>query len=245
MPVTIPAFVQYQEPITPVNAPWRHPPLEGDKLVNLALDWGTMGGAQHTLQVSIGNNPVQFSQICAVYVDNRRCGVDVAFLFPDTGFLLEVPAHDQGLYPVLTNALQFYVIATGATTGDTTIAQVLNSQPPPISILPTQANNTASAVGINIAGVGAIQLIPLGVSGTLNSVMVSVAATALGTVGLSLVDGTGAGLWANVAAFSGAGTAVFPLSNIDARFRNGVVFNVSPSGGITGSANANAYYQTP
>lgn len=247
MPLTIPAFQQYQEPITPLNARWRQAPPEGDKAVTLALDWATMGGPSKALQITAGNNPQQFSQIVAMYVDNRRCGVDVAFQFVDTGFLLEVPAHDQGLYPVLTNALQFFIVATGATTGDTTIVQVLNSLPPPISILPTQAQNNAAASGVSLAGPSSTPLIAAGISGTLNGFSLTVATTAAGSVEIALRDGTGALKWSGIFVGSAGGSNVtVNLSDIGVRFTNGLnVVVANSAGGIAGSATMNVYYQTP
>lgn len=244
MPLTIPAFQQYQEPMTPLAARWRMRPPEGDKSITMAIDWGTMGGAQKALQAGIGNNPQEFSQIVALYVDNRRCGVDVAFVFPDTGFLLEVPAHDQGLYPVLTNAQQFYVVGTGAVAGDTTIAQILNSLPPPISILPATQQSTAAVVPINLALVAVTQLVPATISGTLNSLNMTFAFVTAGGVNLSVQDGTGAAKWSGFVQGGVNSTVVVDVSNINARFVSGLAVNIGAST-ATGSMAANAYYQTP
>src|SRR5258708_37754783 len=125
MPVTIPAFSQFQGQLFPLRGLWNKRPPEGDQFINAEINWGTANTAAIQFSLS-GNSPVALSQIVALYVDNRRCGVDVDFLFPDSGFLLSVPPHAQGLYPVLTNALMFYVIGTGAATVDVTILQILN-----------------------------------------------------------------------------------------------------------------------
>jgi hypothetical protein len=111
MPLSIPAFDQYQSPMFPLRGLWNCVPREGDKFVNVEIDWQTTTKTT-CVQFSLsGNSPVALSQIVALYVDNGRSGSDVDFIFPDSGFVLTVPAHNQGMFPVLTNALMFYASA--------------------------------------------------------------------------------------------------------------------------------------
>ena len=245
MPLTIPPFTQFQGPLFPLRGLWNRPPPEGDYFVNAEIDWGSQNTAAIQFALS-GNSPVAMSQIVALYIDNRRCGVDTDFLFPDSGFLLTVPAHAQGLFPVLTNALMFYVIAQGAASADVTIVQILNSLPPPIPLVPSQAQNNASAAGIGIAS-GSTVLVPAPTNGTLNNISLSIDIGAVaGNVVVSIQDGTGASLWTQVF----TGTAANPtnvqvdLSGMAVRFRNGLNL-VLINSALTGFIDANVYYQTP
>jgi hypothetical protein len=99
--ITIPQFVQFQTSLFPLRGLWNSPPREGDRFVNAEIDWGSPGlSGVHCVQFLLsGNSPVAFSQIVAISVDNSRCGSDVDFIFPDSGFLLTVPAFNQGVYP--------------------------------------------------------------------------------------------------------------------------------------------------
>jgi hypothetical protein len=112
MPLQIPAFVQYQG-VTPIlRGLWNQKPVEGDRFISAEIDWGTLGGTPPYTCVQFqlsGNSPVALSQIVALSIDNGRCGSDADFIFPDSGFVLTVAAHNQGIFPVFTNALSFYV----------------------------------------------------------------------------------------------------------------------------------------
>lgn len=250
MPLIVPPFSQYQGPLFPLRGLWNKRPPEGDYFVNAEIDWGTANTSAIQFALS-GNSPVALSQIVALYVDNRRCGVDCDFLFPDSGFLLTVPAHAQGLFPVLTNALMFYVIGQGAALNDVTIVQILNSLPPPIPLVPSTQQNSVSVTGINALANGTTALVPVAISGTLNTLSVSVDLTAgatAGTVQLSVVDGTGAVLWANFFGVPASTTINVPinLTGLSVRFRNGLSLVVALSTNLTvGAVDVNTYYTTP
>lgn len=242
MPLTLPAFSQYQGPIIPLRGLWNKAPPEGDYFVNAEIDWGSQANSAVQMAFS-GNSPVAISQIVALYVDNRRCGVDCDFQFPDSGFLLTVPAHAQGLFPVLTNALMFYVIANGAGSSDVTIVQVLNSLPPPIALVISTQQNSVAITGVLIAA-STTPLIANTVSGTVNTLSLSIAATGSGNFGVSIQDGTGAVLWANF--FDAPGNFPVDLSGLNVRFRQGLNLVVSGiSGAPTGAIDANVFYSTP
>jgi hypothetical protein len=245
MPLTIPPFTQFQGPLFPLRGLWNKRPAEGDYFVNAEIDWGSQNTSAIQFALS-GNSPVAMSQIVALYVDNRRCGVDTDFLFPDSGFLLTVPAHAQGLFPVLTNALMFYAIATGSALPDVTIVQILNSLPPPIPLVPSQQQNNAQAIGIGIAA-GSTVLVPATISGTLNTLSLSVDLTGgTGNMTVTIQDGTGATLWAAI--YTDATTAQnipINLSGLAVRFKNGLNLVIVGPGTITGFIDANVYYMTP
>jgi hypothetical protein len=248
LPITIPAFSPYQGTLFPLRGLWRTPPEEGPRFVNAEIAWGTLGGTPpiNTVQFALsGNSPVAFSQIVAMSVDNSRCGGSVDFLYPDSGFVLTVPAYNQGVYPVFTNALMFYAIAQGAVAPDVTIIQILNSMPPPVAIQPSsEQQNVSVSVGNGPAN-GTVAVVPAGVSGTLNGFTVLAAPVApSGSTALAqLIDGTGKVLW--------SGTLVAPanladnMTNLHVRFQNGINLVISGSTLTSGDISVNVYYAVP
>jgi hypothetical protein len=250
MPLTVPPFSQFQGNLFPLRGLWNKRPPEGDYFVNAEIDWGTANTSAIQFALS-GNSPVAMSQIVALYVDNRRCGVDCDFLFPDSGFLLTVPAHAQGLFPVLTNALMFYAIGTGAAGADVTIVQILNSLPPPLALIISTAQNNVAITGINATVNGTTPLIAATINGTLNTLAISVDLTAgatAGTVQISILDGTGAAVWANFFGVPASTTINIPinLTGLNLRFRSGLNLVVTGSANLTvGAVDVNAFYSTP
>jgi hypothetical protein len=245
MPLTIPAFDQYQEPMFPLRGLWKTAPVEGDKIVKAEIDW-LVTTRSNAVQFSLsGNSPVSLSQIVALAVDNSRSGADVSFIFPDSGWELVVPAHNQLIAPVFTNALMFYASSPASIAGDTTIILILNSMPPPVPIAPSIAQNHASVSGVPLTN-NSTQLIPLGVNGTLNTISMSVAMASAGNANVALQDGTGKILWQNTytAAVAG-GDADVNLSSLSLRFINGIAVVVTLSTFTAGAIIANAYYSTP
>lgn len=251
MPLTIPAFVQYQSPLVPLRGLWNHAPQEGDQYVNVTLDW-LVSPPGSAVQFSLsGNSPVSLSQIAALYVDNGRSGSDVSFVFPDSGFELVVPAHAQGLFPVLTNALMFYAIANNAVLGDETIFQILNSNPPPIQIALSGAQNHASVSGINVVN-GSTPIIAAGVNGTVNVIAVEGtlsggAAPPIQIAQLSLQDGTGRLIWtaAPTVVADGDNSFSYHVAGLSVRFVNGLNFVIGGATVASGGVYPNVYYSTP
>lgn len=252
MPLTIPPFAAYQAPLIPIAARWRTPPVEGDKFVPCEIDWGVTVAAGLAVQFALNAGPVEFTQIVAVSVDNGRNGSNVSFIFPDTGKQLTIPAYAQGVYPIFSNAMTFYVESTSAVSGDVTVFEILNSMPPPVSVLPSQAQNNATSTGIAIGTNGTSQIVPTSViAGTLNAITIDVSAQAGATAQTAVVtlqDGLGHVLWStgiNVAA-NGALDQAYSLSGLSVRFFNGlaiVIGSSTISGG--GFVSANVYYSVP
>lgn len=252
MPLILPAFSQYQGQLVPLRGLWNKRPPEGDMFVNAEIDWGSQANAAVQFSLS-GNSPVALSQIVALYVDNRRCGVDCDFQFPDSGFLLTVPAHVQVLAPVLTNALMFYAIAAGVVQpggADVTIVQILNSMPPPLALVPSGQQNSNAVTGVAIAN-ASTQLVPATVSGTVNTISVSIAAVggaSGGSFTVAIVDDASSTVWTNFYTIPATTTVDIPvdLSGLSLRFKQGLSVVVSSvSGTVTGAIAINTYYETP
>lgn len=250
MPITIPEFVQFQGVLYPLRGLWNAPPLEGDRFVNAEIDWGTsgmLGVGCVQFQLS-GNSPVAFSQIVALSVDNSRCNADVDFIFPDSGFVLTVPGFNQGVYPVFTNALMFYVSSPSALLGDITIVQILNSQPPPVAIQPSLQQQHASSVGVPLSN-GTTQLVPNTVSGTIVGFTInySINATAAGGASITLQDGTHA-LWGTTLLAEvtpPVNSDTINISGLNLQFNSGVSLVVSSSTINSGAISVNLYYSVP
>jgi hypothetical protein len=250
MPISIPAFDQYQSPLVPLRGLWNRKPAEGDRYVNAEIDWKVTTKSD-AVQFSLsGNSPVSLSQIVALAVDNSRSGTDVDFIFPDSGFILTVPAHNQVVSPVFTNALMFYAVATGSVAGDICSFQIMNSMPPPIPIAPSADQNHATVTGIAVTN-GTTQIIPAGVNGTLNLFSLSFPVTqgaSAGIASLILADGAGHTVWngvINVPA-SSVQNFQFTLPDLSLRFFNGLQFIVASSSLTAGTpAVVNVYYSVP
>lgn len=247
MPIVIPPFVQYQTPLFPLRGLWNSTPPEGDRFVTAQVLWGVTTGAGNAVQFDLsGNSPVAFSQIAAFAVDNSHCGSDVQFLFPDSGFTLEVPAYNQGLYPVFTNALMFYASAASGAPGDQTTFQVLNSVPPPIAVQPSEEQSHAVVSGIVMTN-GTTQLIPATINGTVQGYDLDFATPTAGAAAVLLQDGKGNVLWARFLQFTTTELALSSsLSGLRLRFFNGLSLVIQNSTLPAGSsANCNIYYAIP
>jgi hypothetical protein len=257
MPVIVPPFVQYQAPLVPLRGLWNARPKEGDRYVQAEINWLVTTRAGNAVQFELsGNSPVAFSQIVALVVDNSHCSVATTFLFPDSGFELVVPAYNQGVYPVITNALMFYCFATGAVVGDRTIFLALNSMPPPVALQPflappPAATLNASVSGISLTANATTPAIPAGISGTLTGFSLNIAGTAgagAANVNVALNDGTGRQMWLTNINAAATQTVNVPnnLSGLNLKFVNGVNIVISLSSGFSaGNVVANMYYTVP
>lgn len=260
MPVNVPPFVQYQAPLVPLRGLWNRMPKEGDRFIQAEINWTVTTKAGNAVQFELsGNSPVAFSQLVAMAVDNSHCSVSAVFLFPDSGSELVVPAYNQGLYPVITNALMFYVFATGAVLGDRTIFQALNSLPPPLAIQPYQAppvpvpppTQNAAATGIPLNANATTPVIAAGTNGTMTGFSVNTSCTAgaaAAFVNVSLQDGGGKTLWStNIEVpINQASNTPNDLTGLNLKFTNGVSVVVFGSTGVAnGFVVANLYYTVP
>jgi hypothetical protein len=252
VPLVIPPFAQYQAPLFPLRGLWNNPPTEGDFFVNAEIDWLTNTSGLNAVQIALaGNSPVAFSQIVALSVDNGRCGCDVQFVFPDSGFVLQVPAYNQGVYPVLTNALMFYVVALGSiAASDVTVLQVLNSMPPPVAIQPALEQSITGSAQVALSVNASTVLVPAPQAGTIEAFNMNftVNQTVNGACGVALRDGLGNVLWQSEisAAANVVSTLPISLSGLRLRFANGLNFVVTATSLTGGSfASVNVYYGQP
>jgi hypothetical protein len=247
VPITIPPFNQYQAPVVPLRGLWNVKPQEGDRFATFEVDW-MVTTTERAVQIAFSaNSPVAFSQIVALCVDNRRSGYDVDFVFPDSNFTITVPAHNQSVFPVFTNALMFYVIAqSGVVAGNITVFQVLNSMPPPISINPTSSQTADAVNGVELNAGNTAQVVPDTVSGSINGFIITLTFAGSTTAELQLVDGTGAVLWADTAAGVDGTNQVINISGLNVRFVNGVSLRVlaSTTPDIS-QANISIFYSSP
>lgn len=247
--------MQYQAPLVPLRGLWNNAPLEGDKFVSCEIDWGVTTSDTNCVQVQLtSNSPVAISQIVALNVDNSRCGSDVQFLFPDSGSVLVVPAYNQGLYPVFTNALQFYVTAPNAGNGigssDVTFFQVLNSIPPPVAVQPSQEQTSSAAQGITLASNSITALVNPPTDGTLTGFQILASGAAGGTPSsaeITLSDGLGHVIWAGWIAFNENQFTAVPITitGLRQRFYDGLFFTIGGSTVTQGTATINIYYTVP
>lgn len=229
----------------PLRGLWNNAPPEGDRFIACEIDWTVTVPAGQGVQCALsGNSPVAFSQIVSIAVDNARCGSDVQFIFTDSGFVLQVPAYNQGIYPVFTNALMFYVYANNSAAGDITTFTIHNSMPPPVQISSKQEVNTAGVAAINLEVAGSTVIVPPPSSGTVTTINVSISATAAGTANLQLVDGTGKIVWIDGVTFEPGNTSI-TIPGLSIRFFNGLSFVVTAASTANALASVNIYYGVP
>jgi hypothetical protein len=262
MSLVLPPAVNYPNPLISVQSRWANAPVEGNRMIQCEVDWGSMGGsgAIKNVAVQLSNNAeINFRQICALAVDNSQCGADVEFQFPDTGETLTIPAYSpKVICPVFTNATSFNV-ACGfdselVESGDFTTFSIHNSVPPPIAV-PTSQEQDTSAVAAIAGAASTTAIIAAGINGTLNVVYVNYASPfgglpAAGEMTWKLVDGSAKVLWTGQmgGGISSAWNVILAnLSNVAFRFTNGVNLVQTVAGGaaIGGAFNVVLGYRQP
>lgn len=239
--------MQYQAPLFPLRGLWNTVPSEGDRFVSAEIDWGLTVPIGQGVQFQLsGNSPLAFTQIAAIQCDNTRNATDVSFLFPDSSYTLVVPAFCQGLFPVFTNALMFYVASLTAVAGDRTVFQVLNSIPPPVAVQESAQQESNSLSGILLNTVGAVQLVPAGINGTVELISGSFAGmSATGAAQVELRDGNTPQKVIYVVSVLGIETQYFTVGPIHIGFVNGLSVTVSSTTLTGGLAIFNIYYGVP
>jgi hypothetical protein len=130
--------------------------------------------------------------------------------------------------------------------GDVTVFEVLNSMPPPVSVLPAQLQSHASASSIDLTANAGTVIVPAGVNGTLQGFTISSTGLGGGTgqASVFLQDGTGVNFWAQFITEPNGSLAV-TQTGLQLRFTNGVRFAVGGSTLTSGSAVVNVYYSVP
>lgn len=223
-------------------------PKEGNRTIPLSFLWTNDGQApDYAVSLNLqGVRTLQITQICALYVDNLSNIADVVFYFPDTQFRLDVPAGSLGVFPVITNGLQFYAYCPSATDDDSTFIQVLNFNPPPVSATQSSVATPALATGLSLpeatetvdqqayTGPGVLTgfTIELGQVSASAAVNMNVSITDNNAVGGTVLYTTAIGVASGA---SGENIQVTSISGLNIPFTKGLNFAISAGGpGITG-----------
>lgn len=266
MPLTIPPAVNYRSSWSALPSNSQDEPREGRKQAAFEITWGAanMGGPNNCVNVNVGGaggSTTPLSQISTLQVNNAACGCDVQFIFTDTYEVINVPAGTPlELVSVLSNSLEFFVYAPGATPEDVTRFVVTNYEVSPTSINPVNnRSNVAATSDVWVAAGTTTQLIAAGINGTIDSLQIGTAfkvAFAANSAGqVQVRDGAGTIFipgWK--LGFSTAGNPApgsytqmnFP--NWSQRFRNGLIvqFSVVSGWGVAELyANMLCSYRTP
>lgn len=256
MSIVVPGVAQaYPGPYTPIPSRIGLVPREGQKAVNCEVDWGSMGGPNNTLSFNLqDNNTLALSQIIAFSVDNSQCGCDVQFVFTDTAETLTIPAYTaKAIVEVHTRSLQFYLVAgiDGQVVESEYITRfaILNYLPPPVVVPASEEQNAAVVGGISFA-TPSTQIVPTGVSGSIENAYFSLGVNASnsGNGTWQLKDGGGNVLAQGSVAFSSGdkfNIALYTLTNGHIPFNNGLVFTCTETAVLGATINVNLYYRTP
>lgn len=255
MSTTIPAATNYPNPTVMIPCRSLKRPAEGDYQINFAVEWGTMGGTNKSVNCNLQNNNVQpFSQIVAMAVDNSDCTADVRFIFPDTGLTITLPAFSPySVLPIFSNARNFFVV-TGLNgqqveDDDVTRFQLFNFMPPPVSVSISDEQQPAAIAAIDGAAVAVTAIIPAGNDGRLESASIVGFFTnnTANTATWRLIDGDGTVLAIGRNASIGgdfSNITAFENFNMKVPFRDGINFEITQSDLPAGSQYAvNLYYR--
>lgn len=253
----VPAAVNYPSPLTAVPSLMQDEPVEGRKQVPVEILWGSMGGPNKAVAFNLQDNAtLNISQISTLKVDNSASGADVQFIFPDTSDTITIPAGTPlAVVPVFSNSIQFYVVAPAALASDVTRFQVMNYKHDPADVPAVAARQTASVPSAGLVPPGSIQIIPAGVSGTLETLQIDLSrnspTTSANQIVITITDGAGNNLIANANYGIATGQAVnrlllVNLDDLNWRFTNGLKVTFAAAGGAdTFIANAFATYEIP
>jgi len=252
MSLLIPPAKNYPSPLVSLPSRLLKAPREGHRAIPCEINWLTMGGAENCVNINLQNNAtLEFSQICALKVDNSICGIDVQFIFPDTSETITFPAYSPTtIVPVFTNQTQFFVVGTGTEAVDTTRFQILNYCPPPVAVPDNSAQNLGSILGVAM-GVGVTQIVPATASGTLEAMYITTqSVTSIDfDATFEFEDGQGNALPSTGLSLAGGSNATAVIMNLNPlalRFKDGII--LTQSGTFPDAAskiNVNMLYRTP
>jgi hypothetical protein len=254
MAFAVPVAVNYQSPLLFIPSRLNNEPSEGPGLISCEIDWGVMGGANNTVDVNPQTNtanPQSISQITSLSIDNSQCGAPVTFLFPDTQYTLTIPAYlPAAVFPVFTNATQFFVSSPLAETEDVTRFQILNFVPPPVVIPQATQQEAENFNDVPIDGATSQVLVGPTISGTIEGITVYCTITSAGATAtdrIKIVDGNNnivAASQINVTSGQAVNTFVIQLNPARIRFQGGLTFEQS-GGNPGGFFSITLLFQTP
>lgn len=218
----------------------REPP-EGRRYVPMGIAWKSSDDAPDNISLIDLRQlaPDRFSRIRGLWVDNWNSGVDVAFMFPDSGFQVVIPASKGGMFPVITQQQFFYVYAPGAVAGDRTFAEVLNFSPDPVDISRATFSENDTLKSAVLTGNSTTNIVPHGTVGTLSGVTISagnvVGGGGAGNVIIAVQDNTGPTVLVQArvgggAAFVFPGAMLYDRGNMEKRFTDGLDLVVTAAG---------------
>lgn len=240
--VTIPAAVNYSEQWVSNPSKLFQDPPEGKREINFEVPWATQGGSNNAVSFNVGSGSVApISQINSLAIDNSDCGMDVRFIFPDSGYTVTIPAGALNvIIPVFSNATQFILAATinneTEEPKDVTRFIVLNYVPPPIAVPPTTSQSIGAQGFQNVDGSTTLTIISasdaLYANGSLLAVVFrySGLTTAAGAVQFKLVDGAGRNLyWFEIAVANATiyNVELANLNPVDFRYSGGLFLQQS------------------
>lgn len=246
MSLKSPPAVNYSDPWVMMPAVLNRKAPEGEKQAAFEVAWATQGGVNNSVSFNMQNQTTAtFSQICALAVDNSDCGMDVRFLFPDTGYTVTIPAAAPSLIiPVFTNQVQFFLIGTVNNEveepKDITRFTVLNFCPPPIAVPPTTAQELGALSFTTVDGTASTPLIPASSvysSGSVQGIQArfSGLTTGAGVAIFKIVDGAGQQIaWFQMAAATATvyNVELYNLNPCDIRYSGGLF--LQQSGAVIG-----------
>lgn len=257
MPLTVPPAKNYSGQLIAVPAFWDREPIEGARMIPCEILWASMASAGLAVSFNFQTNaPQGMSQMVALSVDNSACGADVEFIFPDTGYSFTVPALDPyTVVPIFTNGQQMYVVAPDADPEDVTRFQIHNKMPPPVAVPRSTLAEIGTPFAVALANTAGFQLIPAGVSGTIETLHVPVSSmtlvsTAVTGTQITFFDGNGSiataliggGFFANN---NNLNLNLFQLDNLSIRFVNGFKMGITGCTSGAGLIFPNVTYRTP
>ena len=230
-------------------------PNEGPRATPISFLWSADAIApNYAVNVNFAASPIKpITQIASLYVDNLSNDADVSFYFPDTSFRLDVPADTVGLFPVITNGLQFIAYCPQASDGDMTFVQVLNFNPPPISVVKTQFQTpvqlSLSALPTSAGTVYHNVYVGAGTLRALNIVLTNVTASAIDLLTISIEDSASAVAGpilyqtTETIGIAAAGYNVVSLSGLNIPFSSGLELALNDVNGhiTSGFITVNAY----
>jgi hypothetical protein len=240
MSLTVPPAVNYPNPLyfipnnmlAGVASLYGDEPTEGAGSIAVEIDWDTMGGANHVVAINPNASTAaqnQISQIASLFVNNSSSESDVTFVFTDTGLEITVPAGSGGVFPVVTNATQFFVQSDDPQVGDITRFLILNTLLPPVDFAQPSLEQGAAAFKDIAPAAGDTQLVASTVNGEITGISVYYQLSEGGGNKMTwqLVDGTGAVLFGGQFSDSGGGPVNQQgpdLSGLEIPFSEGLKF---------------------
>lgn len=262
MPIVVPGVAtNYPSPLVSLASTFGQEPKEGRRQIPVEISWGTMGGSNFLCAFNLQNsaNTKEWSQLCAVHVDNSGCGSDIEFIFTDTSETVVVPAYEPYvLVPLFSRSLQFFVQAginsEVVESNDVTRFTLFNFVPPPVVIPAAVEQSVVSNAALAADGATNTVMIATPINGTLESIYLYRASPAAGLAGpgaqtWAITDGASSPKTFFQGTFAGGNLSswnvpLIQLSGLNMRFTNGLSFKQTGAA-LGGTYSLSLGYRTP